>query len=69
MVDPTPENSTVDGSMWGECLAWGDLDWSGKKFRKRSIWSALGDGPDPHWRVPHVDGETFHRVRLKEPKA
>jgi len=61
MGDPTLQATDVDGSSWGEIHRWDDMDWSCAEWRETSIW-----GDDPHWRVPHKNGETFHRVRMKE---
>ena len=68
--EPTPENCTIDGHRFRGYLAWDQLDWSKAEWReKATVWVALmghKDAPhDPHWRVPHLTGETFHRVRLK----
>jgi hypothetical protein len=59
---PTEKNSTCDGNEWPEALdmgfGWDDLQWHDATWEEHSIW-----GADPHWRVPHKDGDTFHRVR------
>lgn len=70
--EPTPKNSTIDGSPWRKSgVKWGDLDWSRKVWREKAsiMVAVLGSDapPDPHWSVPHKDSEwgTWHRVRAK----
>lgn len=58
MFTPTPANTTVDGLPWGEIHDWSDMNWEDKAWHEHSIW-----GDDPHWLVPHMDGDTRHRVR------
>ena len=55
------ENSTIDGSRWTQ-ERWAQMDWGGKEWKDSSVW-----GDDPHWNVPHTDGETLHRVRQMQP--
>lgn len=66
MFEPTPKNSTIDGSRWPKDPKaynhWDQMDWTQKEWRTASIWSK----DDSHWRVPHKDGETWHRIRAKK---
>jgi hypothetical protein len=65
---PTRENSTCDGSKWNRAsVLWDDLDWPRKEWREKSVWSHFTMQPDPHWLVPHKDGDTHHRVRPRRP--
>lgn len=68
---PTPANCTIDGHNFKGYLAWDQLDWPNAEWREKSTLMVavcgFDDAPnDPHWRVPHLTGETFHRVRLKK---
>ena len=65
---PTPDNCTIDGYRPGVGLSWDRLDWPKAEWREQSTLMLFICGPDeappdPHWSVPHVNGETFHRVR------
>ncbi len=67
---PTPDNCTVNGNRFIGWLAWDQFDWGRAVWRDKSsaMVAMLGSEeapPDPHWDVPHKDGETWHRVRLK----
>ena len=61
MFVPLQSNCDIDGSPWGDFHEWSDMNWAGAEWSEKSIW-----GDDPHWLVPHIDGDTFHRVRLIE---
>lgn len=67
---PTPDNCTINGGKFTGYLSWDQLDWSGARWREKSSLMVVVCGPDdapsdPHWSVPHKDGDTWHRVRLK----
>lgn len=67
---PTPDNCTINGNKFQGYLAWDQLDWGRSVWAEKSSAMILMCGredapPDPHWSVPHKDGETWHRVRLK----
>lgn len=69
VVTLTPSNCTVDGGKFKGYTAWGQLDWTKATFRTQAsimVVIAGANAPyDPHWAVPHINGETVHRVRLK----
>lgn len=74
MFEPTPKNSTIDGQRWPKnpesYIHWDQMDWSKKVWREKSTLMVALVGQekspdDPHWNVPHVNGETWHRVRPK----
>ena len=71
---PTGDNCSVDG--WrpkpGDEI-WEGLDWSRAEWRRKSslMVGLLGDEAAPddwHWRVPHPEWESFHRVRKERPR-
>lgn len=67
---PTPENCTIDGHKFKGYLAWEELDWPNAEWREKSTLMVMvcgyQDAPsDPHWRVPHKTGGSWHRVRAK----
>ena len=67
----TPGITTKDGRSWRDCAAgygWDDMDWSHAEFYDQSFIGIIGGFADPHLRVPHKDGETYHRVRGKRVK-
>ena len=66
---PDGDNCSVDGyrPRPGDEI-WEGLDWSRAQWRDRSTLMLFLVGPDAapedwHWRVPHPEWETFHRVR------
>lgn len=70
---PTPDNCTIDGHKFRAYLAWDQLNWPEAVWLGKSTLMVAVVGydeapDDPHWRVPHLTGETFHRVRLKRGK-
>lgn len=69
MFEPTRNNCTIDGHRAKHLFD--HMDWSKKEWREKStiMVALLGEDNaprDPHWRVPHINGETFHRVRSKK---
>jgi len=68
MFEPTRTNCTIDGHP--AKTMFDRLDWSKRKWRETSTLfaSLVGDDNaphDPHWDVPHIEGDSFHRVREK----
>jgi hypothetical protein len=71
---PTPYNCTINGGRFRGYVAWENLDWGRAQWCLKASLMVVLVGPedapdDPHWSVPHKDGETWHRVRLRKRRA